>query len=61
VLTSAAWAMNHTQYDWFLQLEIFGEGVVLAYFRWRTDSTWLTVMIHSAINTFVFLSIGPYV
>jgi CAAX protease family protein len=58
VLTSAAWAMNHTQYDWFLQLEIFGEGVVLAYFRWRTDSTWLTVMIHSAINTFVFLSRG---
>jgi uncharacterized protein len=61
VLTSAAWAMNHTQYDWFLRLEIFGEGVVLAYFRWRTDSTWLTVMMHSAINTFVFLSTGPYV
>jgi membrane protease YdiL (CAAX protease family) len=61
VLTSAAWAMNHTQYDWLLQLEIFGEGVVLAYLRWRTDSTWLTVMIHSAINTFVFLSTGPYV
>jgi hypothetical protein len=61
VLTSAAWAMNHTQYDRFLQLEIFGEGVVLAYFRWRTNSTWLTVMIHSAINTFVFLSTGPFV
>ncbi|WP_246785201.1 CPBP family intramembrane glutamic endopeptidase [Bradyrhizobium sp. S69] len=61
VLTSAAWAMNHTQYDWFLQLKIFGEGVVLAYFRWRTASTWLTIMIHSAINTFVFLPIGSYV
>jgi uncharacterized protein len=59
VLTSAVWAMNHWQYDWFVQLEIFVEGIVLAYFRWRYDSTWLAVMMHSAIN--IVLSTGPYV
>jgi membrane protease YdiL (CAAX protease family) len=61
VLTSALWAMNHTQYDWFGRLEIFGMGLALCYFRWRSNSTWLTVMIHSAINTFLFFTMGPYV
>ena len=61
VLTSAVWAMNHTQYDWFARLEIFGMGLALGYFRWRSDSTWLTVMVHSALNTFLFFMMGPYV
>ncbi len=26
LLTSAVWAMDHTQYDWFGRLEIFGNG-----------------------------------
>ena len=61
VLTSAVWAMNHTQYDWFARLEIFGMGLALGYVRWRSDSTWLTVMVHSALNTFLFFMMGPYV
>jgi membrane protease YdiL (CAAX protease family) len=61
VLTSAVWAMNHTQFDWFGRLEIFVMGLALGHFRWRSDSTWLTVMVHSAFNTFVFFVMGPYV
>lgn len=61
VLTSAVWAMNHTQYNWFGRLEIFGDGLALGYFRWRSNSTWLTVMVHSALNTFIFFIMGPYV
>ena len=61
VLTSAVWAMNHTQYDWFGRLEIFVIGLALGHFRWRSDSTWLTVIVHSAFNTFVFFLMGPYV
>jgi membrane protease YdiL (CAAX protease family) len=61
VLTSAAWAMNHTQYGWFGRLEIFGMGLALGYSRWRSASTWLTVMMHSALNTAVFFMKGPYV
>jgi uncharacterized protein len=61
VMTSAVWAMNHTQYDWFGRLEIFVMGLALGHFRWCSDSTWLTVMVHSALNTFIFFGMGPYV
>jgi len=61
VLTSAVWAMNHIQYNWFGRLEIFGMGLVLGYSRWRSHSTWLTVMVHSGLNTFILFSTGPYV
>lgn len=61
VLTSAVWALSHTQYNWFGRLEIFGDGLALGYFRWRSNSTWLTVMVHSALNTFIFFIMGPYV
>jgi uncharacterized protein len=60
VLTSALWALNHTQYDWFGRLEIFVVGLALGHFRWRSNSTWLTVMVHSAMNTFIFFVSGPY-
>jgi membrane protease YdiL (CAAX protease family) len=61
VMTSAVWAMNHTQYDWFGRLEVFVMGLALGHFRWRGNSTWLTVMVHSALNTFIFFVKGPYV
>jgi membrane protease YdiL (CAAX protease family) len=58
VLTSVLWAMMHTQYDWFGQSVIFVTGLVLGHIRWRSNSTWLTVMAHSAINIFIFLAMG---
>jgi len=61
VMTSAVWAMTHAQYDVFGKLEIFGMGLALGYSRWRSNSTWLTVMMHSALNTFIFFATGPYV
>jgi uncharacterized protein len=51
--------MNHTQYDGFGRLIIFVDGPALGNFRWRTTSTWLTVMIRSALNTFVSFAVGP--
>jgi uncharacterized protein len=61
VLTAAVWAMTHTQYDWFGRLLIFLTGLALGHFRWRSNSTWLTVMVHSAINIFLFFTMGPYI
>ncbi|MDI4236963.1 CPBP family intramembrane metalloprotease [Bradyrhizobium sp. Arg237L] len=61
VLTSAVWAVYHTQYDWFGRLEIFVVGLVLGHLRWRSNSTWLTVVLHSAMNTVYFFLIGPYI
>jgi membrane protease YdiL (CAAX protease family) len=60
VLTAAVWAMNHTQYDWSARLWVFVSGLVLGYFRWRSNSTWLTVMVHSATNIYAFFGMGPY-
>jgi hypothetical protein len=60
VLTSAVWAMNHTQYDWFGRANIFVIGLALGHFRWRSNSTWLTVMVHSTINIFFFFTMGSY-
>lgn len=61
VLTSALWGMYHTQYDWPERVWIFVLGLALCTFRWRTNSTWLAVIVHSAINTFLFFLSGPYV
>jgi hypothetical protein len=59
VPTSAVRALNHTQYSWFDRFWIFVSGLALGHFRWRTNSTWLPVMIHSAINIFFFFLAGP--
>ncbi|MCA6109723.1 CPBP family intramembrane glutamic endopeptidase [Bradyrhizobium cenepequi] len=60
VLTSVVWALNHTQYHWYDRFWIFVFGLALGHFRWRTNSTWLTVMVHSASNVCSFFFMGPY-
>jgi membrane protease YdiL (CAAX protease family) len=61
VLASALWALIHIQYDWFGCFCIFVTGLALGHFRWRSNSTWLTVMVHSAINIVLFFWMGMYV
>jgi len=58
VLSSVLWAMIHIQYDWFGRFWIFITGLVLGQFRWRSNSTWLTVMVHSAMNLFISFANG---
>src|SRR5262249_9799203 len=58
LLTSAAFAMYHVGYPWFARFWVFLFGLVLCYFRWRTNSTWLTVIAHSAVNMLVYLKTG---
>ena len=61
VLSSVIWGLYHTQYDGLIRLWVGICGGVLCAIRWRTNSTWLTVIAHSAINTVVFFTAGPYV
>jgi membrane protease YdiL (CAAX protease family) len=61
ILTSAVWALNHTQYDWFGRAIIFAFGLVLGHLRWTSKSTWTTVVAHSACNTFILFTLGRYV
>jgi uncharacterized protein len=58
VLTSVLWGMMHTQYNWYGRFWIFITGLALGHFRWRSNSTWLTVVVHSAINTFLLFLMG---
>jgi membrane protease YdiL (CAAX protease family) len=60
-LTSAVWALNHTQYDWFGRTIIFAFGLVLGHLRWSSNSTWTTVVAHSACNTVILVTLGRYV
>lgn len=53
VLISAIWAAMHVQSSWWTRLWIFGSGLALGYFRLQSGSTWLAVVVHSAINIFV--------
>jgi hypothetical protein len=50
VLSSLAWTSLHLQYDWFFFGEIFSIGLLFGYLRYRTNSTWLTVVLHGFNN-----------
>jgi len=50
ILSSLAWTVLHLQYDWFFFGEVFSIGVLFGYLRYRTGSTWLTVVLHGLNN-----------
>jgi uncharacterized protein len=50
VLSSMVWTGLHLQYDWFFFGEVFCIGLWLGYLRYRSGSTWLTILIHSLNN-----------
>ncbi|MGX4771388.1 CPBP family intramembrane glutamic endopeptidase [Bradyrhizobium guangdongense] len=60
VLTSILWSVVHP-YDWLSRLYIFLDGLALGYFRWRWNSTWLAVIMHSMYNIAFFFLMGPYI
>jgi uncharacterized protein len=49
-LSSLAWTSLHLQYDWFFFGEVFSIGLLLGYLRYRTNSTWLTIVVHGVNN-----------
>ena len=51
ILSSLAWTSLHLQYDWFFFGEMFSIGLLLGYLRYRSNSTWLTIVIHGLNNT----------
>jgi membrane protease YdiL (CAAX protease family) len=50
VLSSLVWTAMHLQYDWFFFAEIMSIGLLFGYLRYRTGSTWLTVVLHGLNN-----------
>lgn len=55
VLSSALWGFSHFQYDLYGRFEIFLIGVVFCYFRYRSGSTLLTIVLHSAVNFYIMI------
>jgi uncharacterized protein len=49
-LSSLAWTALHLQYDWFGFAEVFSIGLLFGYLRYRTGSTWLTILLHGLNN-----------
>jgi membrane protease YdiL (CAAX protease family) len=50
LLSSMVWTALHLQYDWFFFGEVFSIGLLLGYLRYRFQSTWLTITLHSLNN-----------
>jgi len=50
LLSSLVWTSLHLQYDWFFFGEVFSIGLLLGYFRYRYQSTWLTIFMHGLNN-----------
>jgi len=50
LLSSLVWTALHLQYDLFFLSEVFSIGLLLGYFRHRSHSTWLTIVLHGLNN-----------
>jgi uncharacterized protein len=50
LLSSLVWTGLHLQYDWFFFGEVFCIGLWLGYLRYRSGSTWLTIVLHGLNN-----------
>jgi membrane protease YdiL (CAAX protease family) len=50
VLSSLVWTGLHLQYDWYFFGEVFCLGLLFGYLRYRSHSTWLTIILHGLNN-----------
>ena len=58
VLSSALWALIHTQYNWYYACQVFLVGLTFGYLRYRSGSTWLPVVAHGLFNLAVMAQIA---
>lgn len=50
LVSSMVWTSLHLQYDWFFFGEVFCIGLWFGYMRYRSQSTWLTIVLHALNN-----------
>jgi hypothetical protein len=50
VTTALLWALLHVQYDLYLIAQVFVYGLMLGWFRWRSGSTILVILLHGLMN-----------
>ncbi|MEH2514277.1 membrane protease YdiL (CAAX protease family) [Nitrobacteraceae bacterium AZCC 1564] len=50
LLSSAVWTAMHMQYNWYFLAQVFSIGLLFGYLRYRSNSLWLTVVLHGINN-----------
>jgi len=50
LVPSAIWSVMHVQYEGFFIVQIFLLGAVFGVLRWKSGSTWLTIVLHAMVN-----------
>jgi uncharacterized protein len=55
LLSSVMWTALHVQYDGYFMTEVLLIGLLLGYLRYRSRSTWLTVILHAQLNLFAWV------
>jgi CAAX protease family protein len=50
IVIAELWAGMHVQYDWLGMSQVFLTGLLLGWIRWRSGSTWLTIVLHMLVN-----------
>lgn len=58
LVTAAAWAAMHVQYEFFYMVQIFLLGCVFGWLRWRSHSVPLTVVLHGLVNLVALLQVA---
>ena len=58
IITSVAFALLHAlQYDWYAIGGVAAMGLFLGYVRYRSESLFLTILLHSVANAFATLEL----
>jgi membrane protease YdiL (CAAX protease family) len=50
LLSSLLWTVVHLQYDLYFLAEVFSIGLWFGYMRYRSNSLWLTIVLHALNN-----------
>jgi membrane protease YdiL (CAAX protease family) len=58
LLSSALWTLLHVQYGWIDLAGVFLLGLLFGYWRYRSGSTWLTVIMHGSWNAVIMVQVA---
>jgi uncharacterized protein len=50
IVTALLWALSHAQYNLYLISQVFVFGLLLGWFRFKSGSTILTILLHGLLN-----------
>jgi CAAX protease family protein len=50
IVTASLWALSHAQYNLFFIGQVFVFGLLLGWFRFKSGSTILTILLHAMLN-----------